>query len=220
MNTKYRIVGNEPDAAVIWLHGLGASCDDFIPAIPHLNLPENLSIQFIFPQAPVQPVTVNNGFSMPSWYDITAMLPRREIDEAQLLQSVNHIEQLIEKLKTEGVSSSRIIVVGFSQGGALAYEVALNSKAKVSAVAAMSTYLPRKLDIEKIFPINILSLHGELDSVVPIELGLDAVKGLEELGFKPEWRTFEMEHEVSLESLACLGAWITQCLEVKNANIT
>ena len=209
--------GEKPDAAVIWLHGLGADASDFPPTVPYLNLDKSLSIKFIFPNAPEVPVTVNGGWVMRSWYDILRMGADREINEKDLLASVARIDQMISSLSEEGISAERILLVGFSQGGAVVYEVALSSNQKMGGVAAMSTYLPRPLT--RIAPkaaksLPILMLHGEQDDVVYPDLGQRAVDQLLEAGYQPQTHWFPMGHEVSIESLAVLGRWITQQLTV------
>lgn len=204
----------QPDAAVIWLHGLGADGSDFVGAIPYLNLPGDSKVRFIFPSAPVQPVTINGGMEMPSWYDILAMLPQRVTDEKQLQVSVEKIKQLIEEQVAQGIDASRIIVVGFSQGGAVAYELGL-SDVTLSGIACMSTYMPRALNEQQCMApksLDILVIHGTRDDVVACELGEKSVARLEQLGYAPKWYSFPMAHEVSLASLTLLGEWITNQL--------
>ncbi len=219
MQTIIKQTDESPDAAVIWLHGLGADGSDFVPTLPYLNLPEQSKIRFIFPNAPVQPVTINGGMSMPSWYDILAMLPQRVTDEAQLAESVQSIKEIVEEQVDSGIDASRIIVIGFSQGGAVAYEVALTSGFKLAGVACMSTYLPRMLDAQQCKAeknLDMLVIHGTRDDVVPCELGERSVAHLKALGYQPKWSSFPMAHEVSLESLSLLGEWITDQFNRRN----
>ncbi|MCJ8297667.1 MAG: dienelactone hydrolase family protein [Pseudomonadales bacterium] len=204
-----------PDAAVIWLHGLGADGSDFVDAVPYLNLPDSIKIRFVFPSAPVRAVTINNGLEMRSWYDIKAMLPKRVTDEQQLQESVQQVSLLVAGLVEEGISASRIILVGFSQGGAVAYELALTSGLQISGVSAMSTYMPRELTALRCtaeLGLKILAIHGDRDDVVPCSLGESAVAALQQQGFTVQWHTYPMAHEVSLPSLTLLGDWIAQQL--------
>lgn len=206
---------SECDAAIIWMHGLGADGSDFPPTIPYLKLPEELAVRFMFPNAKEQAVTINGGFVMRSWYDILSMGNGREINEAQLDVSIERISALITKQVESGIAPGRILLIGFSQGGAVAYETGLSYIAKLGGVAAMSTYLPRPIEdintaAESTMPI--LSIHGKQDDVVPLSLGENAVKQLQMKGYHPDWQTFSMAHEVSIESLMVLGRWITERL--------
>ncbi|WP_293268703.1 dienelactone hydrolase family protein [Neptunomonas sp.] len=203
------------DSVVIWMHGLGADGSDFPPTIPYLKLPEELAVRFMFPNAQEQAVTINGGFVMRSWYDILSMGIGREINKEQLSISVSRISAIIAQQIELGIVPERILLIGFSQGGAVAYETGLSFTAKLGGIAAMSTYLPRpieEIDIWAASTMPILSLHGKQDDVVPLSLGESAVKQLKMKSFSPEWQTFAMAHEVSIESLAILGRWITQRL--------
>lgn len=206
---------SECDAAIIWMHGLGADGSDFPPTIPYLNLPEELAVRFMFPNAKEQAVTINGGFVMRSWYDILSMGNGREINEAQLDVSVERISVLITEQIKSGIAPERILLVGFSQGGAVAYETGLSYVEKLGGIAAMSTYLPRPIEdisaaAETTMPI--LSIHGKQDDVVPLTLGENAVMQLQMKGYSPDWQTFPMAHEVSVESLSVLGHWISERL--------
>lgn len=203
------------DAAIIWMHGLGADGSDFPPTIPYLRLPEELAVRFMFPNAQEQAVTINGGFVMRSWYDILSMGNGREINEAQLDVSVERISTLITQQIGLGIAPERILLVGFSQGGAVAYETGLSYAAKLGGIAAMSTYLPRPIeDIDTLAELSmpILAIHGEMDDVVPLALGENALMQLQMKGYSPDWQTFTMAHEVSVESLAVLGRWISERL--------
>ncbi|SIT07428.1 alpha/beta hydrolase [Neptunomonas antarctica] len=207
------------DAAIIWMHGLGVDGSDFPPTIPYLKLPKELAARFLFPNAPEQAVTVNGGMVMRSWYDILSMGIGREINDAQLQSSVSQISDIVTQQIDAGIAPERILLVGFSQGGAVAYETGLSYPGNLGGIAAMSTYLPRPIEQISIgnnsvaaLSMPILSLHGEHDDVVPLTLGESAVEQLKQKGYQPEWHTFKMAHEVSVESLAVLGRWITQQL--------
>jgi len=215
LQTIIKDVGDNPDAVVIWLHGLGDEGASFVSALPYLKLPSSLQVRFIFPSAPERPVTINNGFVMRSWYDIKAMLPQRVIDERQLAESVTAVNALISEQLSKGIAAQRIIVVGFSQGGAVCYEVGVTTSVPLNGIAAMSTYMPRELSDSECLAdreLKILSIHGKHDDVVPCALGEKSKKQLQCLGFSNDWHAFDMAHEVSLPSLTLLGEWITNNL--------
>ncbi len=191
-------------ASVIWLHGLGADGNDFAPIVSELNLPEDLPIRFVFPHAPSIPVTINGGFVMPAWYDILEMNIDRKVDEAQLVASSDEIEKLIEREIERGVPSERIILIGFSQGGAVAYQTALSYKKPLAGLLALSTYFATSDSIElsdsnKNLPITIH--HGVQDPVVPDQLGRKAHKQLENLGYQCSFQGYPMEHNVCMEQV-------------------
>ncbi|MGB1237745.1 MAG: alpha/beta hydrolase [Pseudomonadales bacterium] len=216
MSTIVKDIGAEPDSAVIWLHGLGAHGSDFVPALPYLQLPEQLSVRFVFPSAPVRPVTVNSGMPMPSWYDILEMLPARKVCERELSASVTQVTNVIDDLLAQGITRDRIVLVGFSQGGALAYQCALVASLGIDAVAAMSTYIPLPEKVALVSSSDekhVLIIHGSEDGVVPIEMGKAAHVHLQGLGYTPTWREFTMEHQVNEHSLRVLGQWISNYLE-------
>ena len=205
--------GQIPDLAIKWLHGLGADGNDFVSAVDYLDLADNLGVRFVFPTAAMRSVTINNGLQMRSWYDIKAMLPQRVTDLGQLQESVDLIHREVEALVAEGIDQSKIIVVGFSQGGAVAYELALTAKVKLLGVVAMSTYIASDLTVDRCLAakdLNILSIHGSHDEVVPCSLGERSVDKLKELGFAPHWHTYPMGHQVTLETLSLVGEWITE----------
>lgn len=203
------------DAAVIWLHGLGANGHDFEPIAPELGLPESLAIRFVFPHAPEIPVTINGGYVMPAWYDILEMDIDRKIDQAQILESAARIRALIEHEEERGVPSERIILAGFSQGGAVAYETALSFEKPLAGLLAMSTYFATAEtvqwhDANKALPIMVM--HGEQDPVVPVQLGERALGVLTRHGFRPEWKSYAMEHQVCYPQITDIGHWLTRQL--------
>jgi phospholipase/carboxylesterase len=196
--------GSKPVASVIWLHGLGASGHDFESIVPHLKLPENLPTRFIFPHAPEIPVTINGGYVMPAWYDILEMNIERKIDESQIQQSSDAIAAFIEKEISRGIPSQKIILAGFSQGGAVAYHCGLSFDKPLAGVLALSTYFAtwRTLKIHpanKAVPLHLF--HGTHDDVVLESMGLEARRVLIEKGFEPEFKTYPMSHEVCLEEV-------------------
>lgn len=206
------------DAVVIWLHGLGDSGAGFSEVVPVLKLNNNHKIRFIFPNAPQQPVTINNGFVMRSWYDIKTMDLDGRADIETLKQSEQLIIELIEAQIAEGISPSRIILTGFSQGGVLSLYTALRLKHKLAGVAALSCYLAtNELPFEGAQGINkntpIFSSHGEQDSVVPFAAGKDAQQRLAAANFDVTWSQYPMEHSVCIPQLENLGRWMTERLE-------
>ncbi|MCW9029476.1 MAG: alpha/beta hydrolase [Kangiella sp.] len=202
-------------ATVIWLHGLGADGHDFEPIVPELKLPEELGVKFIFPHAPVIPVTINGGYQMRAWYDIrNADLSQRE-DEAGVRQSGEQVEQLIRHEIEQGIATDRIILAGFSQGGAIALHLATRLNHKLAGIVALSTYLtiPDKLADEKSdsnLNTPIFMAHGQQDPVVPIQRGQYSAKVLEENGFTVQWSDFPMQHAVCLEEIQALGSYMQE----------
>lgn len=203
------------DAAIIWLHGLGADGSDFAPVVPQLNLPKEFSIRFIFPHAPAIPVTINNGYVMPAWYDIKLMDIDRHVDQEQLMQSARRVHDFIDREIQRGIASERIIVAGFSQGGAVAFEAGLTYPQTLGGIMALSTYFATAQSI-KINQVQnslpILICHGTYDSVVPETLGLKSVAVLQNLGYFPDYASYPMEHSVCPRELVDIGEWITHIL--------
>lgn len=202
-------------AAVIWLHGLGADGHDFEPIVPELRLPPELAVRFIFPHAPTIPVTINGGYVMPAWYDILEMDIDRKVDVAQLEASANEINKLIEREIARGIPSERIVIAGFSQGGAVGYQVALSYPKPLAGLLAMSTYFATADTIQPSatnarLPIHIF--HGTQDPVVPETLGLKAFQTLTTRGYQPAYSRYRMEHNVCAEEVAeiaqCLRTWL------------
>lgn len=201
----------EPDAAIIWLHGLGADGHDFAPIVPELNLPESMKVRFIFPHAPQIPVTVNNGYVMPAWFDIFEMDIDRKVDTVQLVASAEKIQGFVESEMKNGIASERIIIAGFSQGGAVAYQLALSFQQPLGGLLAMSTYFATSGTIERHeansgIPIEIQ--HGNYDPVVPEALGLKAAEELTGLGYRVEYKSYPMEHNVCPQQVGDISAWI------------
>jgi phospholipase/carboxylesterase len=196
---------SNPDASVIWLHGLGADGHDFAPIVPELGLPEDLGIRFIFPHAPSIPVTVNNGYVMPAWFDILEMDIDRKVDKAQLLVSAAAINRLLDRELERGIDSRRIILAGFSQGGAVAYQVCLSHPRPLGGLIAMSTYFATSDSIElsdanRSVPIEIQ--HGTFDPVVPPALGIQAAEFLKDSGYAVTFRTYPMDHSVCPQQIS------------------
>jgi len=207
--------GENPTAAVIWLHGLGASGHDFEPVVPELGLPEDTAVRFIFPHAPNLPVTINGGMSMPAWYDIKAMDIDRVVDTEQLRASADAVAKLVEQQKHKGIPPERIIIAGFSQGGAVAYELGLSYPERFGGVLALSTYSATADTVERSeanadVPISVY--HGTFDPMVPESLGVRSVETLKEMGYDPSYQTFPMEHSVCLEEIQDIGRFIRRHL--------
>ncbi|WP_020409053.1 alpha/beta hydrolase [Hahella ganghwensis] len=202
-------------STVIWLHGLGADGNDFAPIVPELRLPAELGIRFIFPHAPSMPVTVNGGYVMPAWYDILEMSIDRKIDTEQLLKSAEAIEAFIDREIERGVPAHRIVIAGFSQGGAVAYQVAFGGRHTLAGVMALSTYFATSDTIhftreDADFPV--LVCHGTLDPVVPEALGQKACEQLKSRGFQPRYLTYPMEHQVCMEEINDISLWLRETL--------
>lgn len=207
----------EAKACVIWLHGLGADGYDFQPIIPYLKLPADLGVRFIFPHADVMPVTVNGGMPMRAWYDILEMNIDRKVDKASLLASSERIADLINAQVAEGISADRIVLAGFSQGGAVAYHAALCFPQRLAGLIALSTYMATEDEIaEQRSSVNqdlpVWIAHGTVDDVVPMQLGLKAFNALEGMDYSASWNTYPMGHEVSIEEIEAIGARITELL--------
>ena len=203
----------DPSACVIWLHGLGADGSDFVPVIPALELPSDLAVRFVFPHAPKIPVTWNGGYVMPAWYDIISVEDEnRHADEAGVLKSRESIRQLIKQQNARGIPTERIVVAGFSQGGAIAYTVGLTHPERLAGVIALSTYLPAPAVIEADWTthrdIPVFAGHGEQDNVVPFALGERARDVAVKHGFPVEWHAYQMAHSVNLDELADIGRWL------------
>lgn len=207
------------NAAVIWLHGLGASGDDFAPIVPELQLPTELPIRFVFPHAPQIPVTINGGFVMPAWYDILEMNIDRKIDEQQILASAASISALIDREIERGIDSQRIVLAGFSQGGAVAYQTALTYPKPLAGLLAMSTYFATSATIEPSDANRTLAIeiqHGSQDGVVPEALGERALGSLVKMGHSPTYKSYPMEHQVCFEQIKDIANWLQGVLRERS----
>lgn len=213
-STIERIYGAaEPTHAVIWLHGLGATADDFVPVIPYLGLASSLGVRFVFPQAPNRPITINGGHVMPGWYDIKGTDITDKEDLPGMTESRTTLEGLVDEQIKRGIPSTNIVLAGFSQGGAVAYYTAVRSQHKLGGLLALSTYLPflaqlsaEHSGVNKSTPI--LAMHGNADPVVPLQAGKLSADGLVALGYPVEWRVYSMEHNVIPEQLTDIGVWL------------
>jgi phospholipase/carboxylesterase len=199
------------DAAVIWLHGLGADGHDFEPIVPELHLPDEYSIRFIFPHAPSVPVTLNGGMVMPAWYDILDLGSERSLNKEQLLASANAVQALIDREIERGVDSRRIVLVGFSQGGAVNYQAALTCSKPLAGLLALSTYFPTADSIvpsaaNRLLPIQIF--HGSYDPVVHESLARTSVEKLRTLGYQPGYKSYPMQHAVCAEEIRDISQFL------------
>ena len=204
-----------PAASIIWLHGLGADGNDFAPIVPEIRLPR-LAIRFVFPHAPVQPVTINGGMRMRAWYDIADGANRRE-DERGVRASQVLIETLIGREKERGTAARRLVLAGFSQGGAIALQTGLRHPERIAGIMALSAYVPVAEELSaEASPANrdvpIFMAHGSYDPVIPLAQAERSRKLLESLGYPVEWREYGMPHSVCPEELADIGAWLVKVL--------
>jgi phospholipase/carboxylesterase len=209
--------GPEPAGTVIWLHGLGADGWDFVPIVRELGLPADLPLRFVFPHAPERPVTINNGFVMRAWYDIAQQDLARVPDERGIRDSQREVEALIAEENMRGVDSSRIVLAGFSQGGAIALQAGLRHKARLAGILALSTYLPLESSLAaEAAPANkgvpILMVHGTQDPVIPIALADASQRTLAANGYEVQWRTYPMPHAVCAEEVAEIGTFLARVL--------
>ena len=201
------------ETSVIWLHGLGASGHDFEPVVPELARKRT---RFVYPHAPQIPVTVNGGMVMPAWYDIISLGGGGPIDEDGIRRSAARIDALIEREIERGIPAERIVVAGFSQGGAVAYEVALRHPARLAGLMALSTYFATAdsiqcSDANQALPIFIA--HGTFDPMVPEEGGRRAAETLTAKGYSTDYKTYPMEHAVCLEEIQDIAAFLHSVLD-------
>ncbi len=213
LETVVSETGADPQWSVIWLHGLGADGHDFAPIVPELVREHWPAIRFVFPHAPVQPITINNGLPMRAWYDIVGMDFRSRADSAGVATSVKLLDALIEAEVARGIRVERILLAGFSQGGAIVLSAALRRRWPVAGLIALSTYLP---DAEtaaaaaaKEGPLPpVFMAHGQKDPVIPQDVAVHSAKALKELGFPLEWHSYFMAHQVCAEEIQALGEWL------------
>ncbi len=210
--------GITPSASVIWLHGLGADGNDFVPIVAELPLPDSLNIRFIFPHAPVQPVTCNGGYAMRSWYDIFSLDDFDREDEAGLIASRKILTSLIENENQRGIPTQRIIIMGFSQGGAVALYTGLRHTQPLAGIGALSAYLPLHKTIRDECSaenerVPVFMAHGLRDPVVKYEDGEKSCTLLKELNYDVHWKSYDMEHNVCNEEIVDIGAWFVKCLK-------
>jgi phospholipase/carboxylesterase len=209
--------GVVPNAGVIWLHGLGADGYDFVPIVPQLRFPQGCEPRFVFPHAPVRPVTINNGMRMRAWYDIYGFSPGEREDESGIRASVMRVEELVRCEEEGGIPAERLVIAGFSQGGAIALHTGLRHSQRLAGILSLSAWLPLQRTIGEAAPANqgtpILMCHGLNDPVVPIELAELSRQLLMARGYAVEWKTYPMQHEVSQPEIADISGWLCRVLK-------
>jgi len=201
--------GREPVGSVIWLHGLGADGHDFEPIVPELNLP--VPLRFVFPHAPVRPVTINGGMAMRAWYDIVSLDAEGRADADGVRASSALLEALIAREKTRGVDAGRIVIAGFSMGGAIAINTALHTTEKLAGLMALSTYLPLPGELAGTTgsrDLPVFMAHGSFDPMLPMQWGRLSAERLREAGFEVEWHEYPMAHAVCAEEIRDIREWL------------
>ena len=208
--------GKSPQHSIIWLHGLGADGEDFVPIAEEMSLP--VAMRYIFPHAPKQPVTINGGFIMRAWYDIAAAEIHAQQDAKGIRASQTEIEKLIAQEKLRGIAAENIFLAGFSQGGAIALQTGLRHAERLGGILALSTYLPLAETLaDEASPYAkdtpVFMAHGRSDPIVPYALGKTSAEKLSTLGCPLEWHEYAMEHSVCMEEVEDIAAWLTQRLK-------
>jgi phospholipase/carboxylesterase len=209
--------GAHPDASVVWLHGLGADGNDFVPIVEEMRLPSSLSLRFVFPHAPVRAVTLNNGFRMRAWYDIVPGDLRNRVDISGVRTSQSQVEALMAREVERGVDARRIVLAGFSQGGAIALYAGLRHAQRLAGIVALSTYVvqPETLVAEASAAnrdVPIFMAHGTADPMIPVALGEASRRALEAAGYAVEWHTYPMPHSVVWEEIEAVSAFLARVL--------
>lgn len=203
-------------AAVVWLHGLGADGNDFVPVVPYLGAVTGWT-RFVFPHAAVQPVTINDGVAMRAWYDILAMDIGRRIDMAGVRDSEAYARRLLDAQVSGGIPADRLILAGFSQGGAITLHAGVRHPSRLAGLMALSTYMPSPEHTDsEAHPANartpIFMAHGEDDPVIPLSLAEQSRDHLRAAGYAVEWKTYPMPHSVSPEQLGDIARWLAERL--------
>ncbi len=207
---------SDPDCAVIWLHGLGANGHDFEPIVAELNLPSSIRARFIFPNAPIQAVTLNNGMPMPAWYDIYSLDKDSQEDSDGIKKMSEEINALIQQQHDEGIALDKIILAGFSQGGALTLYTGLSTPRRLGGLLALSCYLPLRDELKSITKdtsrdLPVFLAHGTHDDVVPLGYAQIAKTLLEEQGFKIDWHEYACTHTVCAEEIQDIREFLLRC---------
>lgn len=208
--------GAAPVGSVIWLHGLGADGHDFEPIVPELRLPADLPLRFVFPHAPVRPVTINGGMAMRAWYDIVSLDAEGRADAAGVRESTCLLEGLVEREQERGVDAGRIVVAGFSQGGAIAINVALHAERRLAGLMALSTYIALPGEIEESAgsrELPVFAAHGSFDPMIPIQWGRASADKLIDSGFNVEWHDYPMAHAVCPQEIQDIRDWLVRVFD-------
>ncbi|MDE2343928.1 MAG: alpha/beta fold hydrolase [Betaproteobacteria bacterium] len=211
------VTNHNPTASVIWLHGLGADGYDFVPIVKELQVPDALPLRFIFPHAPLQPVTVNNGMVMRAWYDVSYDGLERRTDDNGVLRSAAAVEALVAREIARGIPPRRIVLAGFSQGGAVALTLGTRFGKRLGGIMALSTYLPMLDELSGAASpenrdIPIFMAHGIQDNVIPLNMAEASRTRLSELDYPVEWHTYPMAHSLCMEEVEAISAWLQQNL--------
>ena len=206
-----------PAATIIWLHGLGADAHDFVPLVPELDLPEAMPLRFVFPRAPMRSITRNAGMVMRAWYDVLSVEDRWNIDMDQLLESADTLQAMIRNELERGMPSERILLAGFSQGGAMALYTGLRYAGKLAGIMALSCYLPfaERLAHEKSdanLETPLMMAHGTMDPVIPIAKAIRTRQELTRLGYHMYWRQYDMPHTLCPEEIHDIRSWLLETL--------
>lgn len=204
--------GENPEGSIIWLHGLGADGHDFEPIVPELRLPGDKSLRFIFPHAPVQPVTINEGMAMRSWFDIVSFDSEGRADREGVLASSAMLEGLIAREIERGTAPGKIVIAGFSQGGAVAIHTALQTKHDIAGLMALSTYMALPGDAANAVgrkDLPIFMAHGSFDPVLRMEWGRSSADRLIEAGYSVDWHEYPMAHAVCPQEIADISNWLS-----------
>ena len=207
--------GAEPSASVIWLHGLGADGHDFEPIVPELRLPATLPVRFVFPHAPVRPVTLNGGMAMRAWYDIVSLDRGGPVDSAGINESSEFLEALIDREEKRGIEAGRIVLAGFSQGGAIAINTVLRTKKKVAGLMALSAWLalPDALKEDTVdTSIPVFMAHGQFDPMIPLQYGRASADAIIGAGIDVEWHDYPMAHAVCPQEIDDIRSWLVGVL--------
>jgi phospholipase/carboxylesterase len=209
--------GDDPTHTILWLHGLGADGNDFVPIIDELELPSASRIRFIFPHAPMRPVSINNGFVMRAWYDVLNLNFNQPEDEDGLRDSQRAIEALLERERQRGITPERIVLAGFSQGGAMALQTGLRYPERLAGIMALSCYLPlQQTLVAEAHHVNsatsIFMAHGSQDPIVPLTLAAASRRQLLESGYAVEWHEYPMAHTVCVKEMTDISAWLKRVL--------
>ncbi len=207
---------DNPQYSVIWMHGLGADGHDFEPIVPFLGLPAQKALRFVFPHALMRPITINGGAVMRAWYDIIEISTSRGQDEAGIRHSADKIGDLVNREIERGIPASRIVLAGFSQGGAMALHVGLRYPARLAGIMALSAYLlfPERLRKERADENTATPVfvgHGDQDPMVPLAFGRSMYEVLRDGGWPVEWHTYPVPHSVSQAEIADVGNWLQAC---------
>jgi phospholipase/carboxylesterase len=209
--------GDQPTHSIIWLHGLGSDGNDFVPIVEKLNLQSDLHTRFVFPHAPMQPVSINNGAVMRAWYDISGQDLSSDEDASGISISQSAVEELIKREEQNGIKPENIVLAGFSQGGAIALHTGLRYSDKLAGILVLSSYLPLADMLatgahQSNSSTQIFMAHGHKDTVISPDLAISSKQKLLELGYGVNWNMYQMEHSVCKDEIADISEWLKKIL--------